>query len=162
MENANDLWQEQMAVRKYCGVFALAYALLMSTLVFCSVVLKLDIPGGANAGMAVASAYLAASSFVKDHGRAPSRRERRRLAWGSLFSALIVSSIGLYVAVALSGENPASFFAELVDKLTPILFGVVSVIAILVFYVVLGLTYWLVGGVVAKPQSKIRKKSCPS
>lgn len=142
--------EDSVSVMKYCGIFALVYAGLMLAVNTLFHALNVDLGAGANAGMAIAAACGGVAAFVKDHGRSPSKGERRKLTWGSIAASILISLIGFFIMLTLAGHDPWAVFNEIFVKITPVLFGVAFIIVTLIYYLFLGVCYWWIGKIAAR------------
>ncbi len=131
-------------------MFALSHVLAIRLVNEASDRFGIEPEGGVNMGMFAAAIAVTSISYTKAYGRAPDRSERRKLTWGSLFSSVLISLAAAWMLLTLEGEDPAAAFSEVVDKLTPILFGVAVIIGTLVYYVLMGIGYWVMGKVAEK------------
>lgn len=99
MSAVNDNPQSLTPIRPHLLRFAIVYVVALAAIALLFSVLPLKGGGsGAASAALVSAAIYAAGKFVEELGRPPSKRERRRLVWGSLAIALMLQmGIGLWM-----------------------------------------------------------------
>lgn len=70
------------------------------------------------------------------------------------YPAFFVSFGSVYLVMISSGESPWAVFVELLNRVTPVLFGVAFVIITLVYYLLLGFCYGCFGKIITRAHSK--------
>ncbi len=126
---------------RYLGIFGLIYAGLIVSLNVLDRGFDVNLGNAANTAILIGSVYGAASFFVRDHGRVPDARERRRLTWASVLISYAISITALSFLLHLDGASVGALLKEVNEKMTPILFGVAVIILTLIYYLFLGLCY---------------------
>lgn len=98
-------------------------------------VLKLKSGSGLAIGACIASSFFAASAFVKDHGRNPTKAEKGTFAWRALCATWLVSLTLtiLFLAVFVSAAEVAAFTRALKSG-TGLAFGIGAVLFISTIY----------------------------
>ena len=121
MSAVNDTSPPLTPIRPHLLRFTTVYVLALAAVALLISVLPLKSGGsGAASAALISAAIYAAGKFVEELGRPPSKRERRRLVWGSLAIALTLQ-LGLGLLM-LGGAHP---------------------VALLVGGVLIGALYWL-------------------
>lgn len=145
LSQGRELEHDSPALTRYVGIFAALYGVLLLALSVVMETFDLDLGKGASVGVPIAAVYGTCGFFAAAHGRAPDRSERRRLTWGSLLASYAVSFAAIYIGMAIAGEDFLQLISDVNQKLTPILLGVAVIIVTLVYYVLFGLMYWMLG-----------------
>jgi hypothetical protein len=141
---------ESVSVVRYCGIFGIVYAALLFAVNVLDHGFGMDLGRGVTSATLIAAAYGAVSFFLKDNGRVPDARERRRLTWGSIFISYVVSIVVASVVLSATGTSFWAMLSEINQKVTPILLGVAVIIVTLLYYLFLGLCYRVFGGIALK------------
>lgn len=137
---------ESVSIARYCGVFSIIYAVLI-------IVINVLDRSGVDLGNAVTTAslitavYGASAFFVRDHGRVPDSKERRRLAWGSIFISYLISIVIASFLLSLEGTSFGAVLGQVSEKITPVLLSVAIIIVTLIYYLFLGLCYRVFSGI---------------
>jgi hypothetical protein len=87
---------------KYILIFSSTYLLSLITVLILSE--AFDLNGSTTVATLMAGAMITSMVFVKDHKRGPNKSEKRTLVWGSLLSAIVVSSLLVTVYLLISEE----------------------------------------------------------
>jgi hypothetical protein len=90
---------------KYILIFSSTYLLSLITVLILSE--AFDLNGSTTVATLMAGAMITSMVFVKDHKRGPNKSEKRTLVWGSLLSAIVVSSllVTVYLLISEEGSN---------------------------------------------------------
>ncbi|MDP3700314.1 MAG: ABZJ_00895 family protein [Hylemonella sp.] len=126
-------------MKKYTLVFSIAY--LVFGLVFFAVAELLKINANASFSVAttLASSFLAAWKFAKDHGREPTIEEKKSYAWQALLSVWVISlilAIVMFAAFLSPSEAKGVLTVMGTWQTTYLVIGLgISVFVSLVYYV---------------------------
>lgn len=115
----------------------------------------IDLGNSTNLVGSFGAAMFAAHLFVKIHGRAPTREERRRLVWLSFAVSWAISLMFVGVMVALAGAAAADVFKEVIQKLPAV---VLAIVVLVVSAMYLGVYYVAYGPLARKYEQNLAIK----
>lgn len=118
---------EQPALGSTLRAYAIAQVLAI-LVPFVLILFGIDLGSSANIGGAFAAALFAAHTFVKNHGRAPTSDERRRLVWLSFAICWTISMVMVAGFTLVFGQAAIDMFKEILSALP----GAVLIVIILV------------------------------
>jgi hypothetical protein len=108
-----------MAMKSCLAVFGLYYVLgtLLSAAV--AFLVKLNVHLGISIVVLIVAAHVAVHKFIHDNGRAPDKREKWRLAGGSLAIVIFLALITpVLMLLAIDGMRGAAGIADVVRNMT--------------------------------------------
>lgn len=127
--------QDVVSMKKYLLWFTLAYIVSSAVVVAVSIYMDSD-SNSSNFVVIFASAFMAVSFFVKDHGRLLSKSEIWRLTWGSWLISILLSII---IVLVLAGYILFDAFGEItiagIDALFAELSISISALVTIIFFV---------------------------
>jgi len=124
----------------YIKRFSITYA--VGILAVMVITIFLDLSGGANMGVLVASIFLSAMKFAQDNQRIPEKKERFIISVYCLFSAILISIALSIIPWALSGFNAPY---NLPEGLSIGLLLISAGIIVLLYFAIIYFTYnWAV------------------
>jgi len=130
---------ENVAVLKYIIRFGLVYLVLLFGIGVVQTLLDIDAGMGVSIVALMAAAAMAASTFVRDHQRAPNVSERAKLVWVSFLVSWLVSLVltGVLATSSVAGSELLQVFSA---SNIAIVAGVIVVVSVL-YLGVLSLAY---------------------
>lgn len=126
---------------RYWLTFAVTYTGVMVLINVLVHGFDLDLGSSTNMGMLFAAGYVSATKFVTDHKRAPDALEKRKLVWGSLGIAALISVTALGVVLLVLGGDVLSGLAQLLGGLPVIAWMIIISVVLLLHYFILSLMY---------------------
>ncbi len=140
-------------VAAYVVRFAIAYVLVLIALGLLMTLLEFNAGSGVSVGALIAGVAFAVSKFVKDHRRAPTPGERKRLTWWSLGASILVSA-ALVAPLALADGQ----LSELIQMLSQL--NLLLVLGVALFVLALHLlVLWYSYGGLAKSMTRSRLRA---
>ncbi len=121
---------ESINIFRYCFIFTLIYGVLLIAINIITSVFNISAGGGLNIVSFIVAIYFSAYKFAQEQSRAPSKKERLKLATGSLIAAYILSLIVAVVVAFISDINLGEIFNGIS---IPMLMGSLSIITIVYF-----------------------------
>jgi uncharacterized BrkB/YihY/UPF0761 family membrane protein len=130
-----------VSLGRYWLIFAGSYVGVMVLVNILIHGFDLDLGSSANMTMLFAAGYISATKFVTDHKRAPDADEKRKLVWGSLSIAVLISVVAVGLLLLIVGENVSTGLTQLLGGLPTIAWMIIIAVVLLLHYFILSLMY---------------------
>ena len=143
-----------ISIKRYSFIYAGFFAcLLISLNVVCSL-LNIDVGMGLNMGVTIGAVFGTLTFFFKEQNRTPNKSELRRLTWGSLAAAYLVSLLAFLLILILDYQGARKIFSDLFTAVHPAIWLFAFAITTLIYALVIRVLYSIAGQLIEKQSNK--------
>ncbi|MDI4638240.1 MULTISPECIES: ABZJ_00895 family protein [Halomonadaceae] len=148
--------EQDVKINKYVIKFCFAYALGSVAAFAILYFLDMDANSGVSAAVLIGGAVYAAGKFVEDNKRIPSKREKSRLVWLSLFSCWGLSiASSIVVVLSVAGFDGLLYIYAIFKSMNFLIVLVLFMFFSLLYFLVLS---WCYGGLAKRQLKNLKKK----
>ncbi len=143
-----------ISIKRYSFIYAGFFTGLLILLnVICSL-LNIDVGMGLKMGVTIGAVFGTLTFFFKEQNRTPNKSELRRLTWGSLTAAYLVSLLAFLLIWILDYQGIRGIFSVLFTSVHPAIWVFAFAITTLIYALVIKVLYSIAGQLIEKQNNK--------
>ncbi|WP_136253400.1 ABZJ_00895 family protein [Onishia niordana] len=148
--------EQDVKINKYVIKFCFAYALGLIAVSLMLYLLDIDANSGVSVAVLIGGAVYAAGKFVENNKRIPSKQEKSKLVWLSLFSCWGLSiASSVIIVLAIAGFDGLLYIYAIVKSMNFLVIPGLFLFVSLLYFLILS---WCYGGFAKRQLKNLQKK----